>query len=449
MTHLAVVLNNTGGAVPAAPEIKYTESERVSIERYQGALEVGRYYKFHNAASPQTRIISGHNPTEPLPMSFLADDYVDFCREHGYRLPSSPPSAAYLAATLQSVTGTIFKPKGSPLVRAKHTRHRYVNTFKAFEPECPALPLSQHFHAFWECLFPDPIERHAFLQYVAHIFQFPEIRPSFHPMLLSETGTGKGFLFESILTPLLCGQTRLLKRYSELTGRFANVMTGTLLIQLDDCKSKRADVQTQLKSLMSEERVMQEEKNQAAGMVQTYTRIILATNEEVPLDIDDTDRRWFIPKRLGYSNGLTGDEGRKQRKREVIQPLADWLKLDGALEAVHKFFMEYDLTGFDPKTPPMTDTLHEQIAKSVSVEQTFTAEFLAVHETKVIKLPELGKAFSEAGMTKPGNQALGNLLTEAGYRQEYLYFGGKSRWWFSVAMTKAEAEAILAAKAPF
>jgi len=285
------------------------------------------------------------------------------------------------------------------------------------------------------------------LQYIAHAIQFPEFRPSWHPMWLSVTGSGKGFVFGSILTPLLSGQTRLLKKYSELTGRFANVMEGTILIQLDDCKSKRTDVQTQLKSLMSEERVMAEEKNMAAGMITTYTRIILASNEQVPLDIDDTDRRWWIPKRMEYSHGLTGDEGRKDRKNNVIQPLADWLKLDGALEAMYNYFKNYPLDGFDAKTPPMTATLYEQIAKSITVEQTFAVEFLATHGTKVVKSEELCKAFSEAGMNKPSNQAIGKLFEFAEYRQESLMHGGqKSRYWMPAAMTKREAEAIIEAQ---
>jgi hypothetical protein len=220
-----------------------------------------------------------------------------------------------------------------------------------------------------------------------------------------------------------------------------------MLIQLDDCKTKREDVQTQLKSLMSEERVMIEEKNMAAGMVVTYTRIFLASNEEVPLDIDETDRRWWIPKRMGYCNGLTGDEGRKERKDSIIQPLADWLKLDGALEAIHEFFMSYSLEGFDPKSAPMTATRQQQIAKSITVEQTFAVEFLIGHETKVVKLKELCKAFSEAGMTKPANQAIGKLFEFAEYRQESLMHSGrKSRYWMPTAMTKAEAEAIIAAQ---
>jgi hypothetical protein len=282
------------------------------------------------------------------------------------------------------------------------------------------------------------------------MFQFPEVRPSWHPMILSATGTGKGFLLEAILTPLLCGQTRIVKKYAELTGRFANVMEGTILVQLDDCKSRRDDVQTQLKSLMSEERVMVEQKHQAAGMVKTYTRFFLASNEEVPLDIDESDRRWWVPKRLEYSDGLTGDDGRKDRKK-LIQKVANWLKNDGALEAVLQYFMTYPLTDFDPKTPPMTETLREQIAKSVTIEESFALDLLLDHPTKVVKSQELSKAFIDAGMSRPGNVEIGRLFAHCEYRQEALIGpdGRKSRWWIPVAMPKAEAERILTVPVEF
>ena len=54
------------------------------------------------------------------------------------------------------------------------------------------------------------------------------------------------------------------------------------------------------------------------------------------------------------------------------------------------------------------------------------------------------------GLTKPGNQAISQLFTDAGYRGDSLTVGAsKSRWWIPAAMTKAEAEAILAAQPPF
>lgn len=426
---------------------KYSAAEASLIREYQDVLEAGRYAKLYNASAPFPRVIAGERPNEPLPLSWLVDDFRDYCQEHGKRMPRPTPSPDYLAYRLPTVTGTMFLPKGPAYVRPKQSRHKYVNTYQEFQREHPPLPLSPYFLLLLECMFPDPSERRTFVQIIAHMIQYPEVRPSWHAMLLSETGTGKGFFFQAILTPLLCGQTRLLKKYSELVGRFANVMSGTLLIQLDDCKTNRLDTQTQLKSLMSEERVLVEEKHKAAGMVSTYTRIFLASNEEVPLELDDTERRWWAPGRMGYSHGLTGDEGRKERQQNVIQPLADYLKLDGALEAVYDYFATYPLDGYDPKSPPMTETLREQIAKSVSIEQAAASEFLTYHPTKVLKPGDLITALTSAGLNKPGNQAIGKLFAAAGYRQEFLTVGGsKSRWWFPADMTKAEATAILASQ---
>lgn len=445
MSHLALVAPDT-----KSNETTYTDTEKETIRHYQAALEDGRYFKLYDSASPYPRLISGDSPSEPLPLSFLTDDFVGWCKGKGRRAPNPLPAPAYLARPLETVTGTRFVPRGPAVVRRKKSRHSYVNTFQQFESEYTPLPLSEDFLELLAGMFPDAVERNTFVQYCAHMFQHPEIRPSWHPMLLSATGTGKGFLLESVFTPLLCQQTRIVKKYSELTGRFANVMNSTLLVQLDDCKSKREDVQTQLKSLMSEERVLLEAKGRDAAMVLTYTRFFLASNEEVPLDLDDTDRRWWVPKRQTYSNGLTGDEGRRHRKA-LIQRVADWLRQKGALEAVHKYFMEYDLTGFDAKTPPMTETLREQIAKSVTVEQSFALDFLTQHDTKVVKSQELSYAFTEARMNRPGNVEIGRLFAHCDYRQETLTGpdGRKSRYWIPSAMPKAEADRILSVPVEF
>lgn len=272
MTHLTLVASESAPEAPVASPAetsppKYTAAELETISAYQAVLVEGRYYELFNAASAFPRLISGE-VTEPLPLSFLGKDFKDWCSEVGRTYPTKPPAYSFLAHSLQAVTGTMFLPNGPALVRpTKRSRHRYVNTYRAFEPVHRAIRLSHDFLALLACLFPDPVERHTFVQYCAHMLRFPQVRPSWHPMLLSETGTGKGFIFNDILSPLLCKQTVLVKRYNELTGRFANAMQGTILVQLDDCKTKRDDVQTQLKSLMTEERILLEEKGLQAGMV--------------------------------------------------------------------------------------------------------------------------------------------------------------------------------------
>ena len=427
---------------------RYTPTERESIEGYQMALAAGRYFRLYDASSPFPRLISGEN-TEPLPLAFLAADFGDWCDETGHKRPAKMPTEAYLAYPLKTVTGTVFVPNGPSLVRADRARHRYVNTYRKFEREQPAIPLSPLFHEFITDLFPDPVERHTFLQYCTHMLCHPNERPSWHPMLLSETGTGKGFLFNDILSPLLCHQTFVVKRYGEILGKFSPVMERSLLVLLDDCKSKREDTQTALKSLMTEERVLMEKKGLQGAMGRTYSRFILASNEDLPLDLNESERRWWIPKRLGYSNGLSGKVGRDERQA-LIKEVAAWLKTGGALEAVYTFFLGYPLDGFDPKNCPMTETLQQQIDKSETVEQGFTRDFLDGHATKVVQLAELQVAFVKAGMNKPRNSALPALFAFCQYRKDTLEAKGqRRRWWFPSSMTKAEAEAILEAQPDF
>ena len=153
--------------------------------------------------------------------------------------------------------------------------------------------------------------------------------------------------------------------------------------------------------------------------------------------------------RMGYSDSLTGDAGRKDRKK-LIQRLSDWLKDDGAIEAVHEYFMNYDLEGFDPKTAPDTATRREQIIKSETVEQGFTLDFLGNHATKIVKTEELSKAFQDRGMSKPGNKALTDLFNHCDYQKETLSAHGQTtRWWFPASMTKAEAETALQSEPVF
>jgi hypothetical protein len=99
----------------------------------------------------------------------------------------------------------------------------------------------------------------------------------------------------------------------------------------------------------------------------------------------------------------------------------------------------------------MTTTLREQIAKSVTVEQSFALDFIAQHERKVIKLPELLRAFKEADMKCPANFAAGQLFAYCQYKQEMLVGpdGKKSRWWMPTSMPKAEAERILSVPVEF
>lgn len=427
---------------PDTPE--YTAAEKEAIQLYANALYAGRYFKLYDSNSPFARIVSGNDPA-PLPIGFLSDDFKAYCRELRLTYPKkTPPTADYLGNSLRLVTGYKFIPNGPDLIRAKGSRHCYMNTYRHFEPEHPAIDLSPLFLDFLRRLFPVPDELHTFCQYIAHALVKPEERPSWHLMLPSESGVGKGFLFNDILTPLFSKQTAVVKSFGTLTGKFgATVLEGSMLTLLDDCKTGSDSTQTQMKSLLSEERIYVEPKGKQGAMREVFTRLMLASNEDVPAPVDEQTRRWWIPEKLGFCNGLKGKAAQQERQAR-IHALSDWLIQPGAIEAVYIFFQTYSLEGFKPKNVPITASFQRMVTKSETPEQAFAADWLADHPMQVLKLEELASAFTKAGMGKQSNTAVSELLTSCGYQKDILTMPTRSRWWFPLTMTKQEAEALLA-----
>lgn len=232
------------------------------------------------------------------------------------------------------------------------------------------------------------------------------------------------------------------------------MLEGSMFAMLDDCKAGSENTETQMKSMLSEERIYVEPKGKDGAMVSIYTRIILASNEDVPTPVEEQTRRWCIFQKLGFCDGLTGKAGQQERQVR-IKALAKWMKEPGAIEAIYKFFAEYPLEAigdypeFDPKNVPITASFERMVAKSETVEQGFMRDTLASITTKVLKVGELIAEFKAEGLRTPGNAALSDLFQFCGYRRETLTVRGvPSRYWFPVAMTITEATAIREALLP-
>lgn len=399
---LALVTTDT-----RSPASEYTAADQDSFKKYQEALVAGGYYKLFNASSPFPRIISRDDPSNILPLSFLPSDYIDWLKETRGKWPSKMPTESYLAQSLLSVVGTKFLPDGPGLIRARQSRHRYINIYKKYQPTHDRADVSPIFLDYIARLVPDPDERHIFMQWIAHIFQKPSERPSWHVMMSSEPGVGKGFLVESILHPLL-HHTSVVSSFTKVLSQFSTIVEDNLLCLLDDCKAKNEDTQVKLKSLLSEARAYCERKGLQGGMVNTYTRFILASNEEKPISLDATERRWWVPMPLVHRDD-------KQKTQEFIQTLDDWLSLPGSLCAVYNWFMSYDLRGFNHKHVKQSATLISIIGLSENVHAQFVNDYISEHT--VFSYSDLMRAFDAEEMQRPKPSHLSHLLSEAKYEK--------------------------------
>lgn len=380
---------------------KPTPEEKDIIADFVKHLKLCGFCKLDSVASNQTQLYNRFSCTA-LPMSYIDNAFSAWLFKQ--KKTCNFRSSSYITYTLPHVVGSKFIPDSGEYYTCPNSGLQYVNTYKKYKPKTNSRELSPLVHEYFERLFPVATERHTVLQWLAHIFVRPSERPSWHLMFSSDVGVGKGVLVNEILQPLLL-HTSVLNSYSKLMGKFSTVLEETLLCLLDDPKAKSDDVQTQLKSLLSEERAYIERKGLQGGMITTYTRFILASNETRPLFLESNERRWFVVTPLVHKIDAT-------ETAAFIKKLVDWLALEGSLDALHHFFMSYDLTGFNPKRIEQTESLKAMIVLSANPDLDFIKQVL--EDNKVCTNAELMQAFKDDGRTPPSSKQVPHLLRELG-----------------------------------
>ena len=265
MSALALVVDNTAQASDleyVEPETvlaaTHTQAEKAIYAEYVKGLVRRGFCKLTNSAANYPQIFNRFNK-QTTTMCFIGEDFARWQRQN--QKVCRTPTAAYLTYTLAHIVGQKFVPNGGSYWVDEITECTYANTYRAYKPTTDCTKVPPLLLEYFERLLPVQSERHLFLQWLAHIFQRPQQRPSWHVMFTSEPGTGKGFLVEQILHPLL-HHTQVIATYGKLTGQFSTTLEDNLLVLLDDCKARSEAQQTTLKSLLSEERAYIERKRE-------------------------------------------------------------------------------------------------------------------------------------------------------------------------------------------
>lgn len=377
-----------------------TDSEKAIIRGYVDNLKTRGFCVLNDSTNNYTRLFNRHE-NQVIPLSWLHGDFIRKIAKE--KKSCRLPTVNYLTLRLEHIIGKKFVPKAGEFFTSPVSECTYANTYRAYKPKSDNKILNPLFIKFFERLIPNKDDRDLVLQWLSHIFQYPDQRPSWHIMLPSDTGCGKGFLVERILDPLLL-HTSVVSSFSRLTGRFSTLLEDKLLVLLDDCKPRTLSQQTELKSLLSEERAYIEHKGKDGGMVNTYTRLILASNELKPLDLEENERRWFVTDKLVHLENLV-------ETQSFIAKLTVWLDMPGSLDAVHNFFMTYDLEGFNHKQVRKTQALLDIVQNSRCLDGDILANFIA--DKRVFTNKEWMQVYDDEDMNRPKN--IKELLSGAGY----------------------------------
>jgi hypothetical protein len=175
------------------------------------------------------------------------------------------------------------------------------------------LPWDEFLHRW----FPDcPHSRDILEAYIAKLVFDPLDRPRWAIIMRSDQGTGKNWLEDHLLSPLLgntnVGSTSL----SKVIGQFNGGQFYKKLLIINEVNDDRIKTYDRLKDIVSDSFKMVEEKYQPVRQQQLFLGVWIFTNHNYPIYIDADDRRFFVTPRIMH----------KESKEETKGFLMDTLK---------------------------------------------------------------------------------------------------------------------------
>lgn len=153
------------------------------------------------------------------------------------------------------------------------------------------------FHALGSC----PESFKAFTNWLAYIIQF-RVKSRIAWVLHGTQGTGKGILFEHILTPLFGSQHTSKTSMGDLAAsQYNNYMKQSIFCLIDEASvedvQEKPKITARLKEYITEDSIFIRDMFLAPYKTKNYTNFLVFSNETNPTIIAANDRRWSVAKR--------------------------------------------------------------------------------------------------------------------------------------------------------
>ncbi|WP_028869649.1 DUF5906 domain-containing protein [Psychromonas arctica] len=206
---------------------------------------------------------------------------------------------------------------------------------------------------------------HYFIQWLAHIFQHPDKKPTVAIFLKSVEGTGKGSLFR-LLQRILGVHASQINGSQLVTRNFNSILISKLLIFADEVNLMSSDTFDKIKGLISEPICQLEKKGVEAEPMANLARFIFASNHEEVFPAGKRERRFL----------LIEASSEKANDREYWKEFNRLINNGEFTSAFLHYLLNMDLTDFDPFNAPMTKELIEQKISNFSMVDEYFYEEL-------------------------------------------------------------------------
>ena len=206
------------------------------------------------------------------------------------------------------------------------------------------------------------------LKWISYIVQNPGVKTKTAIVLKGLQGIGKGTFTDTLCDMLAGYSAKNVTDISELTGTFNSVVENKMLIvlnELKNCGDDRGANFNSLKSIITENEIRINEKNQPRRDGDNVANFIFVTNNAYPVKIETGDRRYLVLKVSGLYKGDLGYFNKLYKLRQNPDFYPNLLT----------YFNNYDLHDFLPARIPMTSAKQDIIRASLSVIELFIVKY--------------------------------------------------------------------------
>jgi primase-polymerase (primpol)-like protein len=239
----------------------------------------------------------------------------------------------------------------------------------------------------------------AFLDWLAHIEQFPGVLPHFGFLHIADHfGTGRNWL-ESVIARLWRGYVApSVDMDALITGNFNGVLAGRVIAIVDEIRAGANEnayqMEGKIRNMLTEETRYIKPKFGREYLESNSCRWLLFSNHKNAIPMSDTDRRWYVCHLLNAP-----------REEHVYAHLYGMLEQPAFIDSVGAWLRARDLSAFNPgKRPPVTLAKQKAIDASKSDFQRLAGNIAKYWPCDFITVSDVTSIMFEGDMSGAGRR---------------------------------------------
>lgn len=210
-----------------------------------------------------------------------------------------------------------------------------------------------------------------FHKFIAQMFQQPTKRPPIAILFKGKQGTGKNLVLDAIGNMIGKEHYITSSKPTDFFGDHAEGAYRKLLININEAEGKDTfQNEGQFKSFITEDTITMNPKFVRPTEISNFARLIITSNKPnpIPIDVKSKDRRYVVFQ--------TTDDYLKYRA-DFWTKLYNHFRKPDFMYALHWWFLELDLTGFDwIKQRPLTKAYKDMCNMFSPTEALFFEDYI-------------------------------------------------------------------------